>query len=225
MRVFHTENAICMIKIPTDTQIILDLHLLRLSSSLDEKRSLMTPMMRNMTAIAMKKFLIWKAIVVNIPITHSPHAAPGVKKNSRTGEVNSSKRVLEFVVVPRFVSRTLVSSGTAEVVLAIKKKERKTRIIRVIIGRNKVICFSISNRCKKCKHSRGIAEKQRALHTVLSVKILFADDPGTPSAEKIYLAHLLCVKSLREFFSFLSLAYDLISKIFFFTDNLGISCF
>jgi hypothetical protein len=71
MSVFHTENAICITNIPTDTHMMLFLHFFVSSSSLDEKRRRITPIMRNMTAIAMKKFLIWNAIVVNAPRTQS----------------------------------------------------------------------------------------------------------------------------------------------------------
>jgi hypothetical protein len=133
MRVFHTENAICMMNIPTDIQMILFLHFLVSSSSLDEKRSLMTPMMRNMAAIAIKKFLIWNAIVVNVQRTPSAPVADGEKKNDFRGEANDSRRVLELLVVPIVTSRTLRSIGAAYIIPDSNRNDMKPRKIRINI--------------------------------------------------------------------------------------------
>ena len=68
INVLHIEKAICIIKIPTEVQIILDFHFLTLSSSLAENSKRITPIIRNTTAMAMKKFFIWNAIVVNASV-------------------------------------------------------------------------------------------------------------------------------------------------------------
>lgn len=135
MSVFHTENAICITNIPTEIQMILFLHFLVSSSSLDEKRSRITPMMRNMTAIAMKKFLIWNAIVVNAPRTHSEPEAPAEKKNQRIGLAKLSKRLLELLVDVILPSRTLISRGAAETSPDDNKRVERLRIIRINIGK------------------------------------------------------------------------------------------
>lgn len=56
--VLHTENAVCITNIPTDTHIIFPFHFLISSSPFDEKSSLITPIIRKITAMAIKKFLI-----------------------------------------------------------------------------------------------------------------------------------------------------------------------
>ena len=71
-----------MINIPTEVQMIFDFHFLTLSSSLDEKRSLSIPIMRNKTAMAIKKFLIWNATVVKLPIIQSDPYSHAEKKKS-----------------------------------------------------------------------------------------------------------------------------------------------
>ena len=142
MSVFHTENAICITNIPTEIQMILFLHFLVSSSSLEEKRSRITPMMRNMTAIAMKKFLIWNAIVVNAPRTHSEPDAPGEKKNPRTGPAKLSRSVLGLLVDVIFTSLILLISvdvelsvitGAAEAIPDVSRRAMKLRKIRINI--------------------------------------------------------------------------------------------
>ncbi len=142
MRVLHTENAICMTNIPTDTQMILFLHFLVSSSSLDEKRRRITPTMRNMTAIAIKKFLIWKAIVVNAPRTPSDPLTPAEKKNERSGLAKSSRRLFELLVEERLTSRILLTSlvvelsvirGAAETIPDMSMRLMKERKIRIYI--------------------------------------------------------------------------------------------
>jgi hypothetical protein len=75
---------------PIEVHIILDFHFFTLSSSFEEKRSLMTPIIKNKPAIIIKKFFIWKAIVVNASITPSDHPELGAKKNQRTGPIKES---------------------------------------------------------------------------------------------------------------------------------------
>lgn len=135
LRVFHTENAICITKIPTEVQIIFDFHFFTFSSSLDEKRSLMTPIIKKITAIAMKKFLIWNAIVVKASITPSDPQALGEKKKERTGPINVSSVSFWFQVSPTRTSRILLS--TANVAPILRDRDTKRRIIRVSIGMKK----------------------------------------------------------------------------------------
>ncbi len=130
IRVFHTENAICITNIPIDTQMILRFHFLTSSSSLDEKRSLITPMMRNNTATAIKKFLILNAILVNAPSTPFLPVSPGEKKNPRIGETKSFNILLDPLVTPMATSRTLGSSGAAE-----RRVQLATKIHREITSR------------------------------------------------------------------------------------------
>lgn len=141
MSVFHTEKAICITNIPTDIHMILFLHFFVSSSSFDEKRRRITPTMRNMTAIAIKKFLIWNAIVVNVARTQSEPYVPAEKKNQRIGPVKLSRRSFEFSVDPIFDSRTLISFevdqrpivGAAETIPDVKKRAMKMRKIRINI--------------------------------------------------------------------------------------------
>lgn len=137
LRVFHTENAICITKIPTEVQIIFDFHFFTFSSSLDEKRSLMTPIIKKITAIAMKKFLIWNAIVVNASITPSDPQVLGKKKNERRLQASKKEEssLLSVVHQPTRTSRILLS--TANVVPILRNREIKRRIIRVSIGMKK----------------------------------------------------------------------------------------
>jgi hypothetical protein len=58
IRVLHTEKAVCITNMPTDTHIIFHFHFFTSSSPLDENKSLITPIIRKITAIAIKKFLI-----------------------------------------------------------------------------------------------------------------------------------------------------------------------
>lgn len=106
---FHTEKAVCITNIPIETHMILDRHFFTASSSDDEKRSLMMAMMRNMTAIAMKKFLILKAIWTKVFIIPGVPVLPGEKKNSCIGMMNSSSTELVLPLVPMSVLRTLIS--------------------------------------------------------------------------------------------------------------------
>lgn len=134
-RVFHTENDICMTNIPIEVQMILDFHFFTLSSSFDEKRSLMIPIMRNITAIAIKKFLIWKAIVVKTPIIPSDQPSPGVKKNDLTGPIKESSTSLLFPVSPTTTSLTLLSTVfAADTNPILKNRETSRKIIRIIIS-------------------------------------------------------------------------------------------
>jgi hypothetical protein len=99
--------------------------------------------MRNIAAIAIKKFLIWKAIVVNVASTHSDPEELAVKKNPRIGPVKLSRRVLELLVVPILLSLTLISLelfaeltliiGAADTYPDTTKRDRKTRKIRIYI--------------------------------------------------------------------------------------------
>lgn len=57
----------------------------------------MTAIVRNMTAIAMKKFFMLNAIVINVFFTESP-AVLGVKKNSLTPPIKVSSVPLEAEV-------------------------------------------------------------------------------------------------------------------------------
>ena len=60
----------------------------------------MTAIVRNMTAIAIKKFFMLNAIVINVFFTESP-AVLGVKKNSLTPPIKVSSVSLEAeVTVP-----------------------------------------------------------------------------------------------------------------------------
>ena len=145
MRVFHTENAICMKNIPTDVQMILLRHFLVSSSSLDEKRSRITPMMRNMTAIAMKKFLIWNAIVVNVPRTHSAPDDPAEKKNQRIGLAKLSRSSLELLVEEILTSRTLISRGAADTSPDANMRAIQPRNIRIYIERKKILLVVYTN--------------------------------------------------------------------------------
>ena len=95
---------------------------------------MITPMMRNITAIAMKKFLIWKAIAVNEPMIPSDPPSPGAKKNHLSGPVKSSRRVLLFPVSDIRTSLTLLSIlPAAEVTAMLKKMEIKKRRMRIVI--------------------------------------------------------------------------------------------
>lgn len=135
IRVFHTENEICITNIPIDVQMILDFHFLTLSSSFDEKRRLMTPIIKNITAIPIKKFLIWKAIVVNTPIIHSDPPSPGVKKNHLTGPIKESRVSLLLPVSPTTTVLTLLSTVFAADTSPVpKNSETNRRIIRIIIS-------------------------------------------------------------------------------------------
>ena len=151
IRVLHTEKAICIMNIPTEVHIMFHLHFLTLSSSLFEKSNRITPMMRNMAAIAIKKFLILNAIVVKASVIDADH---GVKKKLDIGDTNSSKSSLLLPVSPTFTSRTLVSIGAEYAICREKNNAQKIIITRAIIGIKKVILSSISKRRKKCKHSR-----------------------------------------------------------------------
>ena len=133
MRVFHTENAICITNIPTEIQMILFLHFLVSSSSLDEKRRRITPTMRNMTAIAIKKFLIWNAIVVNAPRIHSEPEDPAEKKNQRIGLAKLSSSVLGLLVDVIVASRTLISRGAPETISDRHSRAKRPIKIRIHI--------------------------------------------------------------------------------------------
>jgi hypothetical protein len=86
-----------MTKIPTDVQMMFRLHFFTSSSSHHDKRSFMTAIVRNMTAIAIKKFFMLNAIVINVFFTESP-AVLGVKKNSLTPPIKVSSVSLEAEV-------------------------------------------------------------------------------------------------------------------------------
>ena len=55
---FHAEYTVFITRIPTDTHIILDRHFFTASSSPEENKSLITQIIKNNTAISIKKFFI-----------------------------------------------------------------------------------------------------------------------------------------------------------------------
>jgi hypothetical protein len=123
---------------PTDTHIIFHFHFFTSSSPLDENKSLITPIIRKITAIAIKKFLIWKAITVNAQRIPSEPESHGVKKKLLRGLMNVSSPSLVFVVDPTLTSRILLSiAGAQSADGIIKNNERKAKIIRISIYEKK----------------------------------------------------------------------------------------
>ena len=168
--VFHIENASCMTNIPTVTQTILFRHRFTFSSSAVEKRSLITHMMRNITAIPMKKFLIEKAILIKAFDIPTPHDSPARKKNSWIGDMKSSRTEFEFPVVPILVLRTLSSlsvSAQSDTEWRRTKNERKTRE-RNFIWDDLDILYSTDSR-EKC----NLMQNVQLTKYILSEKIFY----------------------------------------------------
>lgn len=136
IRVFHTEKAICITNIPTEVHIMLFLHFLTFSSSLDEKRSFSTPTIRNNIATPIKKFFIWKAIVVKAQSIPSEPLPESLKKKLRNGPIKLFSSSLEWPLSLIFTSLTLLSVfHAADRLPRDKNSENNTKIIRINIIR------------------------------------------------------------------------------------------
>ncbi len=123
-----------MTNIPTETQIIFFLHFFADSSSPQEKRSFNTQIIRNMTAIVIKKFLILPAIVTNVFCTDSPQSV-GLKKNVQISLLlNCARSVGSFACVATLVPLRRFISVFAVLPIAVKEKkvQRASKRIRNI---------------------------------------------------------------------------------------------
>ncbi len=197
IRVFHTENEICITNIPIDVQMILDFHFLTLSSSFDENRSLIIPIIKNITAIPIKKFLIWKAIVVNTPIIPSDQPSPGVKKNHLTGLTKESRVSLLLPVSPTTTVLTLLSTVfAADTNPILKNREANRRIIRIIISVKKWFIPVYRNEIKNAN-----------ILALICLSSLFFYNPfmriwffGTPSLSASVLQDLIDISDIEVVF-------------------------